>query len=297
MAGSARGLAQRAVKTVAAGADAVRRPPPGVVVLIYHRVGGGSGGEVDLPADRFEAQIELLAERAWVTTLEEALQAVRAHPEQPPHEDQPPQPAGPARAAGDAAHEIRPRVVVTFDDGTADFADVAVPILARHGVPATLYVATDFVERGRPFPGDAPPVSWAALADALSTNVVAIGSHTHRHRLLDRLPVAAVIDELDRSIDLIGTRLGRAPADFAYPKAVAASGPAEAEVRARFRSAALAGTRANPYGATDVHRLARSPVQRSDGMRWFERKASGGMAFEDALRRLANRRRYASATT
>ena len=64
-------------------------------------------------------------------------------------------------------------------------------------------------------------------------------------------------------------------------------------MRSRFRSAALAGTRPNPYGDTDPWRLARSPIQLSDGMRWFERKIDGGMAFEDDIRRVANRRRYA----
>ncbi len=42
-------------------------------------------------------------------------------------------------------------VVVTFDDGTADFAEHAAPILERHGIPATLYLATDFVERQVPY--------------------------------------------------------------------------------------------------------------------------------------------------
>jgi hypothetical protein len=32
-------------------------------------------------------------------------------------------------------------------------------------------------------------------------------------------------------------------------------------------------------------------------MTWFRRKVAGGMGLEDDLRRLANRRRYASATT
>ena len=52
----------------------------------------------------------------------------------------------------------------------------------------------------------------------------------------------------------------------------------------------------NRYGA-DPYRLARSPVQYSDGMRWFRHKAAGGLGFEDTLRRLLNRGRYASATT
>jgi hypothetical protein len=126
---------------------------------------------------------------------------------------------------------------------------------------------------------------------------VTVGSHTHTHALLDRLPDRAVHEELDRSIACISDRLGSTPAHFAYPKALAPSPIADRAVRARFRSAALAGTRANRYGHTDPFRLARSPIQTADGMRWFTQKLSGGMALEDALRRFANRARYAGATT
>ncbi len=190
-----------------------------------------------------------------------------------------------------------PLVAVTFDDGTADFADEAVPVLVEHRVPATLYVATDFVERGVPFPDDGVPVSWAALRDAVATGFVDLGSHTHGHALLDRLPEDAVAGELDRSVELIGDRVGVRAEHFAYPKAVMGSAAADAAVRARFASAAVAGTHANRYGATDPYRLARSPIQVSDGMRWFRRKVAGGLAFEDTLRRVANRRRYSGATT
>ena len=68
-------------------------------------------------------------------------------------------------------------------------------------------------------------------------------------------------------------------------------------MRARYHSAAVAGTRANPGGATDPYRLARSPIQVADAMGWFRRKARGGLRLEDDLRRLANRRRYAGATS
>ena len=67
-------------------------------------------------------------------------------------------------------------------------------------------------------------------------------------------------------------------------------------MRQRFRSAAIAGSRANLAGA-DVHRLHRTPIQVSDGMRWFRRKAAGGMRLEDTARQLLNRGRYAGATT
>jgi peptidoglycan/xylan/chitin deacetylase (PgdA/CDA1 family) len=115
--------------------------------------------------------------------------------------------------------------------------------------------------------------------------------------MLDRLPVPEIDGELDRSIELIRSHLGIHPEHFAYPKAVMGSPAADAAIRARFASAAVAGTRVNPYGATDPYRLARSPVQLSDGRRWFQRKAAGGLGLEDTIRRAINRRRYTGATT
>ena len=265
----------RTVKNLAATVDRVRGPRPGVVVLIYHRVGGGSGLEVDLPVELFAAQMELLAGEGRVVTLDAALAALDV----------------PSASPG------RDPVVITFDDGTADFAEHAMPVLERHGVPATLYVATSFVEDQQPFPADGTPLTWAALGDAVSTGLLTVGSHTHTHALLDRAAPDVVDDELSRSVELIGERLGVSAEHFAYPKANAGSPAAERAVRARFRSAALAGTRPNPYGRTDPYRLARSPIQVADGMEWFRRKSEGGMALEDTLRRLLNRRRYAGATT
>jgi hypothetical protein len=115
--------------------------------------------------------------------------------------------------------------------------------------------------------------------------------------VLDRLDAKASVEELDRSKKLVEDRLGRGCLDFAYPKAPAPSPAADTAVRARFRSAALAGTRPNRPGRTDPYLLARSPVQRSDGMRYFEKKLAGGMAFDDTLRRAANRWRYRRITS
>lgn len=265
-----------AVKATAAVADGIRRPPKGLVVLIYHRVGRRTHTEVDLPLTVFSDQIEWLAGTLPVVSLDDGLAWV-----------------GAPAVEGDA--DVR--VAITFDDGTADFADLAAPVLEQHRAPATLYVATEHVEEQRPFPHDGVPLSWSSLRDCTASGLVSIGSHTHSHALLDRLPAPDVPAELDRSIDLIGTRLGLVARHFAYPKAVMGSAAAERAVRDRFASAALAGGHANVPGCTDVHKLARTPVQVSDGQRWFRRKARGGLALEESIRRVLNRWRYSGATT
>ena len=43
------------------------------MVLIYHRVGGGSGTEVDLPAQAFDEQMAWLAATGRVVSLDDAV--------------------------------------------------------------------------------------------------------------------------------------------------------------------------------------------------------------------------------
>ncbi len=235
-----------------------------MTVLIYHRVGGGSASEVDLELDAFRTQLAHLAEHHDVITLDAAAVLLTT-------------------ATASAAGDKRP-VVLSFDDGTADFCDTVVPALVEFELPATLYAATHFIDAGEPFPWGAPPVSWAGLRDVVSTGLVTVGSHTHTHALLDRADPDVIADELDRSIELIGEHLGTVPAHFAYPKALPGSAAAEAEVRSRFTTAALARSRVNEPGSTDLHRLWRTPIQRSDGFDFFAAKADGGLRLEGELR-------------
>lgn len=259
--------ARTVLKQVAAAADRVLPPPAGVVVLIYHRVGGGSASEVDLDPAVFDAQLAHLAEHHKVLSLDAAIDGL-------------------------ASGQPIEGVVLTFDDGTADFTDMVVPALVKHQLPATLYAATHFIDEGIDFPWGAPPTSWAALRDAASTGLVAVGSHTHSHWLLDRLDAETIDGDLDRSVKLISERVGAVPEHFAYPKALPGSPAAELAVRRRFRSAALAASRVNRPGRTDLHRLWRTPVQRSDTPSFFAAKARGGMRLEGELRSLVGRVKY-----
>jgi len=274
-----RAAALQALKAAAMVGDRVRPRVPGVVVLIYHRVGRRAETEIDMPAADFERQMAWLAETGRVVDIDTAV--ARLVLREPAREG--------ARSGPDP-------VVVTFDDGTSDLAEVALPILARHQVPATVYLATRHVDEQLPWPADGQPLSWAGAREMVDSGLVTIGSHTHSHALLDRLSPDEAAAELDRSKGLIEDNLGVAADHFAYPKAVASPLPVERVVRDRFVSAALGGNRPNPYSRTDLHRLARTAVQVSDGWTYFRRKADGGMALEDSFRRALNRVRYRGAT-
>lgn len=273
-----RAAALQALKAAAVVGDRVRHRVPGVVVLIYHRVGARASTEIDLPAAEFDRQMAWLAETGRAVDIDTAVARLSLR-----------------EPAGDVVAEPDP-VVVTFDDGTSDLAEVALPILARHRVPATVYLATQFVDEQLTWPADGAPLSWSGAQEMVDSGLVTIGSHTHSHALLDRLGPADAAAELDRSKGLIEEKLGVAAEHFAYPKAVAPPVDVERVVRDRFVSAALGGNRSNPYSRTDLHRLARTAVQVSDGWSYFVRKAEGGMAFEDTFRRAINRIRYRGAT-
>jgi peptidoglycan/xylan/chitin deacetylase (PgdA/CDA1 family) len=112
---------------------------------------------------------------------------------------------------------------LTFDDGFANFATHAAPVLREHGAPATVFVVSDHVGtdnrwRGR---GDAgipvlPLLDWHALG-ALRESGIALAAHTRTHPALPALSHAAVEDELVSSADAMQRELGERPTGFAYP--------------------------------------------------------------------------------
>ena len=266
------------IKSASAAGDRLVPPPAGITILAYHRVGGGTTSDVDLDPASFDRQLAHLAEHHEVIDLSEAVQRLGVAPENAP----------------DTTDHSERAVVITIDDGTADLTDTLLPSLERHGLPATAYIATRFIDEGIEFPWGAPPTSWAALRDAASP-LVTIASHTHDHLLLDRADPALIENDLDRSIDLIASQLGDPPIHFAYPKAVVGSVAAEIAVRRRFASAALASSRVNVRGRADVHRLWRTPIQRSDGFEHFSLKAAGGHRLDGQLRAASARVRYRNA--
>src|SRR6185436_9982521 len=48
-----------------------------------------------------------------------------------------------------ARGQRRMPILITFDDGTRDYYDLAYPLLKRYGMPAVVFAITDYIDRPR----------------------------------------------------------------------------------------------------------------------------------------------------
>ncbi len=214
---SARWIVKRAVKAALAGAltaagthhavRLVRRRQAGgsrVLILSYHRVtpdfpaaARESLASLLVSTDTLRRQLELVGRRNEVVSLAEAHRVLA-------------EPPGKRRR--------RDVVAVTLDDGYADTAEHALPVLEALKVPATVFVPTGYVGTQRRLPHDrlhaaltqlrrlGVPFERAGVAppvQALLTACAESGPAATLDRLISRLPhdgLVALADGLERRL-------------------------------------------------------------------------------------------------
>ncbi|MFJ4655773.1 polysaccharide deacetylase family protein [Nocardia sp. NPDC088792] len=172
-----------------------------------------------------------------------------------------------AALAGHAELPARP-IVLTFDDGFADFA-AAATTLADAGMPSTLYVTTGALRGRSSRPSGlalppAPMLDWSQLV-GLAALGVEIGAHTHTHPQLDTIGPAAVRDELVRCKVLLEDALGQEITDFAYPHGFHTAALRDTVEAAGYRSACAVGN-ALSSAADHPFALARLTVRPTTSM-------------------------------
>ena len=118
-----------------------------------------------------------------------------------------------------AAGLVQPKsVVITFDDGFADLALNALPLLQQFGFTATVFLPTRYIGDSPLYFNNRRCLSWEEARE-LSKAGICIGSHTVTHPRLELLSSAEVRDEITASKQAIEDALGVTVSSFAYPYA------------------------------------------------------------------------------
>lgn len=251
-----------------------RRSDPGIRILVYHAIADAPAAQdpwrLSVPPKRFAAQIRWLRCRGYTfLSLADVLEVVRG--------DRP----LPKRA-----------VALTFDDGFADVASHAHPLLRDARLPFAVFMVPQYLDHsgrlpwltaGEPF---ASALQWKQAVELARDPLVSIGSHGWTHRRLTELDADAQRAEVERSKALLEERLARPVTWFAYPYGDARS--FSAETIAHVRQAGYEAALSNVMGAARVGEspwtLKRTRVLREDRLWRFRIKMAGGYDWLDRVR-------------
>jgi peptidoglycan/xylan/chitin deacetylase (PgdA/CDA1 family) len=227
-----------------------------VLVLCYHAVSERWDADLSITPEALEEQLVLLVRRGYSgVTFTEAVTKP---------------PAGKSLA-------------VTFDDAYRSVLELGFPILARLGLPGSVFVPTGFAgtERpmswpgieqwlGGPFERELVPMSWEEL-ERLAADGWEVGSHTRSHPHLTHLDDAALAEELRDSREACEQRLGRPCESLAYPYGDHDRRVVEAASAAGYR---VGGTLPVRFGSRDPLSWPRVGIYHGDEGRRFRAKVS-----------------------
>ena len=166
------------------------------LVLTYHSI-SDAPGPTSISPDSFAMQMETLARCGYASARTQEF--LDWH-----------------QGKGDMAR----KVLITFDDAFADFAEVAVPILERHGFTALMFVPTRKLggaEDWYTFPPTNRPLMRRDQILALHKQGMEFGAHGRTHCPLPSVSGDARADEIAGSGADLAEGLGAFPPAFAAP--------------------------------------------------------------------------------
>jgi peptidoglycan/xylan/chitin deacetylase (PgdA/CDA1 family) len=234
--------------------------PKGLPILLYHKVSAQDSDALTVSAGDLDRQLAYIKSSGYTpisfSELKESLDARRALPAK--------------------------TVIVTFDDAYLSTRDLAYPLLAKHGVKATVFLPTAFIGGVAGWDGASEPLMSFEMIRELSGELIEFGLHSHRHESYERHSAAQIETDLSqclRALEDSGCRFTRV---FAYAYGRMPKDPAaNRAMREFFRRheivfAARIGSRINALPLKDVYELKRTAVRGTDTFWEFKTKLHKG---------------------
>jgi peptidoglycan/xylan/chitin deacetylase (PgdA/CDA1 family) len=242
----------------------------GIRILFYHRI-SDDHDELAVPPSRFRRQMDFLADSGYrVVDVAEV---------------------GRLLAGGSVPNDV---IGLSFDDGYLDVAENALPVLARHGFRATVFVVTGAVEGNAVFTWyERQPalLSWQDITSLDGASPLRFEAHTVSHPSLLALDDAAAQREIVDCKHVLEDRLGRAVEAFSYPAGL--FGPREvALVRQAEYHVAVSCEPGLNDPSVDRFALRRRQIDARDRLIDFRAKVAGGHDSPPPLRAAYRRLSY-----
>ena len=159
----------------------------GIVTLMYHRFNEQKYPSTNIKLDVFKKQIEEIQNSdARLISFDEFKKTI-----------------------DDKSFKER-LILLTVDDGFSSFYENAWPIFREKKIPFIFFINTENI-------GSTGYMNWKQIKEVSKFKFVKIGNHSHSHKYLLDITHDEVINDLEKSINILRKELNIEPDVFSYP--------------------------------------------------------------------------------
>jgi peptidoglycan/xylan/chitin deacetylase (PgdA/CDA1 family) len=229
-------------------------------VLMYHKISFDNKNKLTVLANEFESQLDYLEQNNYTTIHTSQLINFI--------ENKTPLPSKP--------------ILITFDDGYKNNVEIACPILKKHKMKATLFLATNFIGKESSWDKEADPILSIKELKRIDSNTIELALHSHSHHNMQKESLEDIMIDFIRNINFFkSNKLNFSPA-FAYPygsrpkNRVLLKNTKDLMSKLGIKLAFRIGNRINKIPFKDIFEINRIEISGFDSIKTFEKKLKYG---------------------